>query len=213
MEPICYIVGAMDPGAIVIASQRPAVIIAADAGVEHLQRQGITPDWIVGDFDSLGYVPEGGNIVQHPVEKDDTDMLLAVRTGMEQGCRQFVLYGGVGGRLDHTYANLQTLLWMAQRGLSGCMVCGEELAAVVENGSMAFPGGMKGTVSVFCPDGAAEGVTLRGLYYPLEGASITSAFPIGVSNRFTDEAAEIAVERGRLLVIWQESIESYLKRI
>ena len=212
MKPICYIVGAMEPGEIAISSRRPALVIAADAGVEHLQRQGITPDWIVGDFDSLGYVPQGGNIVRHPVEKDDTDMLLAVRTGMAHGCREFVLYGGVGGRLDHTYANLQTLVWMAEQGLAGCMVCGDMLAAVIQNGSMTFPAGMAGTVSVFCPDGKAQGVCLRGLYYPLEGAELTGSFPLGVSNSFTGAAAEISVESGRLLVMWQESIADYLQR-
>ena len=107
MDGICYIVGSRPPGEIALARGREALVIAADGGLRHLEAQGLTADLIVGDFDSLGRVPEGDNILRHPVEKDDTDMLLAVRTGLDRGYRVFVLYGGLGGRLDHTYANLQ----------------------------------------------------------------------------------------------------------
>ena len=119
MDGICYIVGSRPPGEIALARGRAALVIAADGGLRHLEAQGLTADLIVGDFDSLGRVPEGDNILRHPVEKDDTDMLLAVRTGLDRGYRVFVLYGGLGGRLDHTYANLQVLNFLASRGASG----------------------------------------------------------------------------------------------
>lgn len=213
MEPICYIVGAMEPGEIPLPQNRPLLLIAADAGVEHLHRRGLTPDWVVGDFDSLGYVPRGENIIRHPVEKDDTDTMLAVKTAMDRGCRELVLFGGVGGRMDHTYANLQTLTWIARQGGRGYMVCGDMLATVVENDVLSLPEGMEGTISVFCPDGSAEGVSLRGLYYPLENGALTSGFPLGVSNHFTGEGASVSVKNGRLLVMWQESIRSFIERI
>ena len=72
----------------------------------------------VGDFDSLGQVPEGENIVRHPVMKDDTDMMLAVKLGLERGYTRFHIYGGMGGRTDHTIANIQTLAYIAGRGAS-----------------------------------------------------------------------------------------------
>lgn len=213
MEPICYIVGAMEPGRVVFSPRRPGLVIAADAGLAHLERRGIAPDVIVGDFDSLDYVPHGGNVIRHPVEKDDTDMMLAVKTGLERGCREFVLYGGLGGRLDHTYANLQTLVYLAQQGAAGYLVGGGMAASAVKNGSMRFSAQHRGTISVFCPGETARGVDLTGLYYPLRNADLTSGFPLGVSNQFTGEEAAVSVREGTLLVMWEELPEALLERL
>ena len=176
-------------------------VIAADGGLTHTQALGITPHGILGDFDSLGFVPQGANVF--PVEKDDTDAMLAVRKGLELGYREFLLYGSLDGpRLDHTVANFQTLQFLADRGAYGYLVGREYLVTVVKNGKLSFPAGCTGTVSVFCMGPDAHGVTLRGLYYPLEKGTLTAGFPLGVSNHFTGEAAEIAVEQGSLLVLW-----------
>lgn len=213
MKPICYIVGAVDPGEICLEPRRPALVIAADGGLTYLRQQGVEPDWIVGDFDSLGHVPQGERVLRHPVEKDDTDMLLAVRTGMEAGCRDFVIYGGLGGRMDHTYANFQTLLWIACRGGRGYLVGDGTLCTVIDSGSVDFPDTCRGTISVFCPDGEAVGVTLRGLQYPLTDAVLRSDFPLGVSNSFLGEAASVSVAKGRLMVMWEEPVAAFLRRI
>ena len=94
------------------------LIIAADGGLRHTQALGLTPEVILGDFDSLGYVPEGANVF--PVEKDDTDAMLAVRRGLSMGADRFLLYGSVDGpRLDHTVANFQTLQYLADQGARG----------------------------------------------------------------------------------------------
>ena len=176
-------------------------VIAADGGLTHTQALGITPHGILGDFDSLGFVPQGANVF--PVEKDDTDAMLAVRKGLELGYREFLLYGSLDGpRLDHTVANFQTLQFLADRGAYGYLVGREYLVTVVKNGKLSFPAGCTGTVSVFCMGPDAHGVTLRGLYYPLEKGTLTAGFPLGVSNHFTGEAAEISLEEGSLLVLW-----------
>ena len=193
--------GAMEPGKMAPITER-GLLLAADGGLEHLRRRGLVPDLIVGDFDSLGRVPEGDNIIRHPVEKDDTDTLLAIKTGLARGYRSFVLYGCLGGRLDHTYANLQALSFLADQGASGWLLGQGMAATVIRNSRLDFAPGHKGTVSVFCPGGEARGVTLTGLYYPLRDAVLTSAFPLGVSNQFTGEAASVAVEEGSLLVMW-----------
>ena len=203
MEKICCVVGAMEPGELVLPEG--ALVIAADGGLAHLERWGIVPDLIVGDFDSLGWVPEGSNVIRHPVEKDDTDMMLAVRTGLERGYGRFLLYGGLGGRLDHAYANLQTLTWLAERGAQGWLLGGGLAASVIRNGRLAFDAGRAGTVSVFCPNGEARGVDLTGLYYPLKNAVLTSGFPLGVSNQFTGKAASVSVREGTLLVMWEQA--------
>lgn len=179
-----------------------AFVIAADGGLRHTQKLGITPDAVLGDFDSLGYTPAGADVF--PVEKDDTDTMLAVRLGLRQGCGEFVIYGGLDGpRLDHTVANFQTLQFLADRGAKGYLVGNRMLVTVVKNGVLRFPAGLSGTISVFCMGADAEGVTERGLFYSLENGTLTSGFPLGVSNHFTGEKAEISVEKGSLLVLWE----------
>lgn len=177
-------------------------VIAADGGLRHTEKLGIVPQEILGDFDSLGYTPTGANVF--PVEKDDTDAMLAVRRGLELGYREFVLYGSVdGSRLDHTVANFQTLQFLADRGAVGYLVGKDFLITVVKDGGVAFPAGCRGTVSVFCLGSDASGVTLEGLYYPLKNGTLTAGFPLGVSNHFTGDPARISVGRGSLLVLWQ----------
>lgn len=180
-------------------------LLAADGGLRHLQSLGLTPDEILGDFDSLGYVPE--NSSRFPVEKDDTDSMLAIRRGLALGYREFWLYGSLDGpRLDHTAANYQALQYLADHHAFGYLIGKDYLVTVVKNGSLRFPTGCRGTVSVFCQGSDAHGVTLKGLYYPLENAVLTSGFPLGVSNHFTGQAAEIAVTQGSLLVFFPRAV-------
>ena len=179
-------------------------VIAADGGLRHTQALGIVPAEILGDFDSLGYVPEGARV--YPVEKDDTDAMLAARRGLELGLREFVFYGALEGpRLDHTVANFQTLQFLADRGARGFLVGRDTLVTVVKNGSLTFPAGAEGNLSVFCLGPDARGVTERGLYYGLTNGVLTAGFPLGASNHFTGEQAVISVEDGSLLVLWDRS--------
>lgn len=177
-------------------------IIAADGGLRHVQALGLEPDAIIGDFDSLGYVPEKG--VVYPVEKDDTDSMLAVRLGLEKGFTEFMIYGGMDGkRLDHTVANFQTLAFLAEHGATGCLVGADYLATVFKNSTLEFPAGMEGDFSLFCLGADATGVTIRGLYYEVEDVTLTSAFPLGVSNHFTGAPASVCVKSGSLLALWE----------
>lgn len=176
-------------------------VIAADGGLKHTETLGIFPDEILGDFDSLGYIPQDSRVF--PVEKDDTDAMLAVRRGLQLGYREFILYGSLDGpRLDHTIANFQTLQFLCDRGAFGYLAGNDYLVTVVKNGALRFPAGCEGTVSVFCLGADASGVTLEGLYYPLKNGTLTAGFPLGVSNHFTGSEAMISVESGGLLVLW-----------
>ena len=213
LETICYIVGAVEPGEIAITPRRLALVIAADAGYRVCQRLGIVPDLLLGDFDSLGTAPAGGNVIRHPVEKDDTDMLLAVKTGLSRGCREFVLYGGVGGGLDHTYANLQTLAYLAEQGARGWLLGNGTAATVIRNGELCFGPEHRGRISVFCPGEPAVGVDEEGLHYALKDATLTAGFPLGVSNSFTGQPARVSVRQGSLLVLWEEEARSLVNRL
>ena len=197
----CIIFCAADFDRLVEPLQADDFVIAADGGLQHTEKLGIVPNEILGDFDSLGFTPQGANVF--PVEKDDTDAMLAVRRGLDLGFREFVLYGSLDGpRLDHTIANFQTLQFLADHGAVGYLAGSAYLVTVVKNGSICFPAGSTGTVSVFCLGADARGVTLEGLYYPLKDGTLTAGFPLGVSNHFTADAATISVKDGSLLVLW-----------
>ena len=176
-------------------------VLAADGGLRHLQALSIKPDGILGDFDSLGYVPEGAAVF--PVEKDDTDAMLAVRHGLEKGFREFVIYGGLDGqRLDHTIANYQTLHFLTQNDARGYLVGKDYMVTAIRNDSIRFSETAEGILSLFCLGPAAQGVSIRGLQYPLENGMLTSDFPLGVSNHFTGKPVEISVADGSLLIMW-----------
>ena len=175
--------------------------IAADGGLVHTEALGLTPDLILGDFDSLGYTPAGSTVF--PVEKDDTDAMLAVKQGLELGYREFLLYGSLDGpRLDHSIANFQALQYLADRGARGILVGKTQTVTLVKDGTLTLPARDKGIVSVFCMGADARGVTIKGLQYPLENGTLSAGFPLGVSNHFVGQTAEISVENGSLLVIY-----------
>lgn len=200
-ERICHIVGAgpfcrrgPEPG--------PAdLVIAADGGYGHLLRWGLGADLVVGDFDS-GPAPEHPRLIRLPREKDETDMAAAVVLGRERGYRLFHLYGGLGGLLDHTLANLQLLCGMAARGERGFLLDDGVVVTAIQNTAFRLPPGPRGRVSVFAQGGPARGVTLTGLRYPLENAALSDTFPLGVSNETTGGPATVGVEAGRLLIIY-----------
>ena len=185
--------------------------IAADKGLLQLRERGTEPDLVVGDFDSLGYVPQARELVRHPVEKDDTDMMLAVREGLRRGYRQFLLYGGLGGRLDHTLANIQTLGFLCAHGARGLLYGEGTALTLLEHGTIRFPASAQGTVSVFCYGDEAAGVTETGLYYPLENAALTNTFPLGVSNAFCGRESAVFVQKGKLLLLWQSTAKAACK--
>ena len=197
----CYIFGAGD---VTPLQSRPAAgdyVIAADGGWNTCRAAQITPDLLLGDFDSLGEAPDFANVERVPVEKDDTDMMLAVKRGLALGQREFHLYGGMGGRrTDHTIANLQALLYLAAHGARGWLYgCGEVYTAI-RNDRIVLPARERGILSVFCMGEPARGVTIRGAQYELEDAELTADFPLGVSNHFTGNKIKISVKGGSLLI-------------
>ena len=154
------------------------------------------------------HLPEGGETVSLPVEKDDTDMAAAIGIGRGRGYRRFYLLGGTGGRPDHTYANYQLLADCARRGEEAILFgVGFRAAAIADGARLTFPADATGTLSVFSACGEATGVSERGVYYPLSGATLSGTFPLGVSNHFLPgEAAEISVGAGVLLVFFEGNI-------
>lgn len=202
MSKICCIVAA-GPSELYIPCG--AFIIAADAGIKKLENAGIKPDLIIGDFDSLEEKPTGQNVLTFPIEKDDTDTMLALKEAIKRGFDTVYISGGIGGELDHTFANLQTLLYARKNGVSAYLTDGIQTATVIDSASpLRFDEDMQGRCSVFAFGGDAHGVDIKGLKYEANGITLTSSFPLGVSNAFNGKKASVSVKSGYLLVIYNE---------
>lgn len=176
-------------------------VIAVDAGFASLARVGCQPDAVVGDFDSLGYVPDGVAVERHPVHKDKSDLELALDLVASRGFENVVIYGALGARLDHTIANLQMCARFAEEGIGVQLVGSESVVSILVGPSeLALPARQAGTVSVFSAVALSHGVTEQGLEYPLENASLSNRTTLGLSNEFVGTEASVSVESGTLYV-------------
>lgn len=202
-QSACFIFGAGPFFGLPVAPGPKDFILAADGGYRHCLAAGLRPDLLLGDFDSLEHLPEDIPIHTFPVEKDDTDTMLAMKYGLEQGYRTFHLYGSTGGRMDHTLANLQALGYLAQAGATGYLYDESYVFTALCNGALSLPARESGIFSLFCLGPEAKGVSIRGAQYPLDRAPLSPFFPLGVSNHFQGKPVEIQVEDGCLLVGWE----------
>lgn len=207
--PTCYIIGAA-PTQLPSIEKRPSdLLIAADGGLDACRKAGLIPDLIVGDFDSLGTVPAGENVVTLPVEKDDTDTAHALTLAEERGFRRFVIFGALGGeRMDHSFANFALAASAAKTGSRCWLIGNHTIVTAIHNGECRFPAGMQGDISVFPFGGDAKSVTEEGLKYTLHRADLAGDCALGVSNSFTGDAALIAVEDGTLLIFYRGEYSS-----
>ncbi len=196
----CYIFGALDLESLAYLPDDKDYIIAADKGVKIAEKFSINPNVIIGDFDSLGEIPNRENVKILPVKKDDTDVGYCIKYAMGLGYKDFVIYGCIGGLVDHTVANLQLAVFCAENNCKVVFVGENSYITAIKNSSISINNG-KGRVSIFCAGDVAKGVTLSGLEYPLFDATITKDFPIGVSNKFINDTATISVKEGTLLII------------
>ena len=200
----CIIIGAMPVKS--IKADGDCSVIAADAGLENAKRCGITPDIIIGDFDSLSFAPEGDNVLRFPVEKDDTDTMLAIKLGLKKGFKEFFIYGGIGGRLDHTIANIQSLAYIAQKGAIGHLIDDENVITVIKDSAISVKGDAGKNFAVFSLSDTTEGVFIKGTKYEAENITLTSSFPLGVSNSFKEDEATVSVKNGMLAIIREGEI-------
>lgn len=199
-----YIVGAGEFTPKGFHPQKADLVLAADGGYEALRRHRVRPGLVLGDMDSIPRLPEGIGRLRFPVMKDDTDLALGIRLALGRGYSRFKLYGALGGRLDHSLANLQLLAGLAKQGCRGAIIASGLVVRAVSGGTLRLPPMKKGLrVSVFAWGEPARGVSLQGLKYPLMDASLDAFTPLGVSNEANGQAAEISVKSGVLLVFLQ----------
>lgn len=176
-------------------------IIAADGGYRHLKKFGLKCDYCLGDFDSLDSVPDEAD-EKYPSKKDDTDTMLAVKHGLLKGFDEFVILGGLGGRLDHTFANISALEYLKSHGANGILADENTAVQLCAAGDNVKPMMAGQYFSVF-PFGCSQAlISMQGVEYPLESHILKSDFPLGVSNMITDiQKFKITIHEGKIIVM------------
>ncbi len=178
-----------------------AFIIAADKGYKTCKRFGITPALTVGDLDSLKFIPDDCETLQFPTEKDDTDLMIAVKEALKRGCKDITILCALGGRFDHLYGNLQTLCYIVKNGGWGRLLSCYEQITIVPPGSYKIKNKERFSLSLLSYSSQVKGLSVSGVKYPLENGVINNGFPIGVSNVITAEYAQISFTDGLLLIV------------
>lgn len=178
-------------------------IIACDKGYEYALKSQVTPQILLGDFDSCAVsLPEGIEIIKLSREKDDTDTLAALRLALARGYEEIYLYCALGGRLDHLYANLQAAHWAADMGAKVTIFADEQEIYIFKNATISLQARPNYALSIFSLKDTAKGVYLKNVKYPVTNYTLTNTFPIGISNEWLDDkTAEITVTDGVLMVI------------
>lgn len=176
-------------------------VIACDKGYEYAIKNDITPDILVGDFDSYsGVIPVNIPVLDLPVEKDDTDTLAALRHALSLGYGEIVIYCALGGRTDHMLANIQAAAFAVKNGATVHILGTKTEITVLSGSKIIIPKKAGYSLSVFSITDKSDGVTISGVKYPLTNAEISNTFPIGVSNEWIGNA-EISVKNGILAIV------------
>ncbi len=200
-EKTCYLVGAGEGCALPPIGEND-FLIAVDGGLNACLAEGKTPHLLVGDLDSLGALPPSEiPLIRFPVKKDETDTYLAYLEGVKRGYTRFEIYGGLGGRADHTIANLQLLYRIAGEGNVASLVGKDTRMLAFGDGATELETFAGQPLGVFALSPVCEGVSISGAAYTLENGTLKNDFPLGVSNTALGRAVAVAVRSGVLLCV------------
>jgi thiamine pyrophosphokinase len=180
-------------------------LIAADRGLEYCKKLTVIPDLIIGDFDSLGYIPDTENVIVLNSDKDESDTFFAANYAADKGFDELHIFGATGGRFSHTMSNIQTLHYCSNNNIKNFIYDREEILTVISsekgNSKLVFDENKKGYISIFSLNEKCE-VTIKNLKYELEKSLFTNTYPRGLSNEFVGKPAEIEVFGGAILVVY-----------
>lgn len=186
-------------------------VIAVDGGLESVEALGLTPDYIVGDFDTvkpdvLERFRQLPFIVweQHKPEKNETDTELARSRALTLGCDKIVFLGATGGRMDHMLGNLHALYACMQNGVPAYLVDRQNRVCLLDEGKTFYRKSMWGKYISFLPyTEEVTGITLTGFKYPLTDKTIRRGEEVGlcISNELAEDGAQLKFEEGVLICI------------
>ncbi|HAR88622.1 MAG TPA: thiamine diphosphokinase [Ruminococcaceae bacterium] len=177
-------------------------IVCADSGYSFAKKAGLTPNLIIGDFDSLKEeLPQNTEVVKLNTHKDDTDTEHCVMECIRRGYKDFLLLGSIGGRTDHTFANIATLAFLSEYNYNGIARNNGEEIRILKEGSYEM-NNKKGIIFSVFPYGCESvNVTYKGAEYMLNNKTLTYNVSRGISNVFVDDEAEITINRGRAILL------------
>lgn len=182
-------------------------IICADGGYLHAQKSAVAVHLFIGDRDSFtGAIGKDVPCIFSRPEKDDSDMMLALKEGLARGFDEFVLLGATGGRLEHTLANIQTAAYGLVHGSRVRIKDAHHEIFLLKNQSCRVQKDEWDYLSLISFGESCRGVCITGVKYPLDEAVLTNHFPLGLSNAFVEEWAEITVADGVLLVVLSKGL-------
>lgn len=188
--------------------RRADLLICADGGLRVARRAGVPPHILIGDFDSA---PEtllawararGAQLVRHPRRKDKSDSELALDAAVDGGATQVEFLGVLGGRLEHTLANITLLVQAEARNVRAKIVDGRQELFLAQS-ETRVPGRRGDGVSLVPMTPRVTGITLTGFRYPLKNAAVRQGSTLTISNVIARPPATIRFKRGRLLVVVQ----------
>ena len=198
---ICYLIGAGEISALPSPDEGD-FLIAVDGGLRACLAEGKKPDLLVGDLDSLTVTPPSDlPICRFPIRKDETDTYLAYLEGVKRGYTNFEIYGGLGGRADHTVANLQLLRRIAGEGNVVALISDDARFIAFSDREMSIPTREGQSLGVFSLSETSTGVTIAKTAYTLTGGTLKNDFPLGVSNTALGDEVLVSVEKGILLCV------------
>ena len=187
----------------VVNIEKDDFVICADNSFSKARSENIYIDLIIGDFDTGSHIscPDGIETLTFPIEKDDTDTMLAIKEAARRGFTKITIIGGLSGRLDHTFANIQALAYGVQNDLDILITDGENTAFIMRPGKITLEKKEGFSLSVFSYGNTVSNLCIDGVKYPVSNATLTSFFPLGVSNDITKDHANISFSEGMLLII------------
>ena len=182
-------------------------VISADKGYELASSLNVKSNLLIGDFDSIDKVPNNEIKKTFPREKDDTDLMLAIKEGLAVGCTEFVIYGATGGRLDHMIGNIQCLMYLNDHNANGKIISDTENVMLLSPGKYKIKNKKNFSLSLISYSQKVTGLYISGTKYETTDCVLENNFPLGISNEILPENdyAIIEFKSGTLLVI-----QSYL---
>lgn len=196
----CIIIGAGNFQNEIITKEKDDLLICADAGYSYVKDMNLDIDLIVGDFDSLCNIPANVNIYKLPKEKDETDLFVAIEEGMKKGYTEFHIYGALGGRIEHSIANIQILSNLTTRNIKAKLFDRNTIIEVLSLGTHIYSEEMNGYISLFSLTEESI-ISINHLKYELQNKVITNLFPLGIDNEFIGRVATINIHKGLVLSI------------
>jgi len=181
------------------------LIIGVDGGTRYAHILNLTPDIIIGDMDSLTDLDRQkfnkAEYMRYPVDKDETDLELALQYVVKMKVEKIVMIGVMGGRMDMTIANIMLISQIKMATHLIEIWHGEQTGFVINPPGKAVYGHTGDTISIIPLNGVASAVTTKGLKYALNNENLFQGSVRGISNMFTESSAHIILDSGLLLAV------------